>query len=238
MRIKRSVAFLILLVPLTTMAGNDNIVRKFLDSYKAGDIKLMPTDSQDVIDTYGSFYHRSKNRAIRLENVRWSDTRITADYYAKVDDVDTQGSLTIFVKDDKITKMVHDHNIYKESSTNVADAGQAADKGTTVVALSSGGMVEANPVLSGLSAAGIAGVGAGVVALRKSNVKTQSLGECIETSRLYGGVGWGAASNNILALIGLGPAALLFGIGSGTAAYKQEYKGSCVEGPVRISSIE
>ena len=134
--------------------------------------------------------------------------------------------------------MDDDDNIYIESDTNLADSGQVADKSTTVVGLATNTVIETNPILASVGGAGIAAAGVGLIALRNTSIKDQSLTECIEASKSLGGLGWGAAANNVLAILGAGPMALLVGIGSGTAAYKQEYKGSCVEGPIRFASME
>jgi len=236
---------LILLILLNAFAFED-MLQQFVDGYKAGDVSMLPLSDNaktrsgyNARDIYGDLFHSSFERAIQFRNVRWNDERITADYYANVDGEKSSGSMIMFVRDRKITKINHDWKVQEESEISVADIGQAGDKVSTAIAIGTGLAQEANPLLAGFGPAGFLILGAGVISGRNAALKSEnvSMEQCISSSRFIGTIGWGATGSNLLAMAGAGPVGLLGGLVAGAIASQQNYKGDCVSGPVRFEKI-
>lgn len=224
--------------------ANEHVVREYVAAYNAGNVSRLPlaegatqNASDSALRDHAELFAATKARTLTLRNVRWSDTRITADYAALVDGRALAGSLTIYVADGRITRLVHDRITWPESELNLADIGQALDKGTTAVALATG-YTEVNPILSGITPAGAVVLGAGIIAARNLVVREMPLSECIEISRWVSAFGWGPGASNLAMMAGAGPAGWAVGLGCGVIAYHASYKGSCVDGPVRVAVIE
>lgn len=246
---------IVLLLVSSSVFSHEKLITDYLTGYVKGDVDAMPfdktatvyglpsqtittyTDKPLVYDAYTLFFLSSKERHLEFRNIRWNDTRITADFYAVTDGNRTYGSTTMIIdKDEHIVGIYNSNIVYEESESKIADAGQIADKGSTAIALATRTGVEANPLLAGLNPAGMLALGGGMVALRKSRTQG-SLDECISISKGFGGFGWGAAGNNLAVLFGLGPIGIPLGLATGITTYHQNYKGDCVDGPVRIAKI-
>ena len=220
------------------ISAHEQILREYLDAYRKGDVAGLPmTDT--LQEGYFFQFQKTHDRKLTLKNVRWSEHRITADYYSDIDGKKCQGSMTLWIKDNNlIYKIIADDKVHEETkNTNLADTGQAADKASTVAVIATGAGHEANPALASFGPAGFVALGAGMIAMRQGIVKDKSLGECMSSSKFIGAVGWGTAGNNMLVLVGMGPFGLLGGVAAGAVAANQEYKNDCVEGPVRIASM-
>lgn len=230
-----------------SVIAHEQTIQQFLNGYVHGDTKKMGIGNDtkinnnktaSAVDVYQLFFLESKSRSLEFRNVHWNDVRITADYYVNTDGKKNEGSITLIVdKDEHITHIYHNYEVYTESTSNVSDTGQAADKISTIVAISTGAGVEANPALAGFGPAGFVALGVGMIAARNGIARTGSLQECIASSRNIGTFGWGAAGNNSAVLLGLGPIGIPAALISGVVARGKNYKGDCVDGPIRIKSI-
>jgi hypothetical protein len=243
---------LILLVFSCLTQAHEKLLENFLNGYAHGnttqmgisaDTKINSSKTASAVDVYQLFFSTTTTRALEFRNVHWNDVRITADYYALAqglaDGKKTQGSITLIVdKDDHITHIYHNYEVYAESTSNVSDTGQAADKLSTIAAISTGAGVEANPALAGFGPVGFVALGVGMIAIRNGTARTDSLESCIASSRGVGTFGWGAAGNNVAVLVGLGPIGIPVALVSGIVAHGKNYKGDCVDGPIRIASIK
>lgn len=219
----------------------------FIDGFQTGNTHLMGITAKTALnglkeaaeDSYQELFLKSQNRQLNLRDVHWKDHRITADFYATVDGVHSQGSLTIFTDDlDQLTRIESNHTVFKASHEHSADAAQMADKVTSAVAVGGHAGSEMNPLMAGLGPIGFIAVGGGMVAMRQGLQHNESLHACISGSQSMGGFGWGAATNNMMAMAGLGPLAVIGGIGAGSLSYTQtNYKGDCEEGPMRFLSL-
>jgi len=236
----------IMLLCVSTAHAHEQLLTAYIDAFQNGNIEHMPisADASNVegiplVLIYSDIFASSSYRRLVLKNIRWTDDRITADYYVLVDHQETSGSLIMFVKDQRIERLVTDTVIYEESETNVADAGQAADKISTAVAVGTGTGAEMNPALASFGPAGFLAFGGAVIVGRKAITQGRDVStkECVEGSKLMGSVGWGAAGNNILVMAGAGPVSLIGGVVAWTVAKKQNYKGSCVSGPIQITQL-
>jgi hypothetical protein len=230
-----------------SITAHEKTIQQFLTGYAHGDTKQMgigadtkinSSKTASAVDIYQMYFLNTKTRSLEFRNVHWNDVRITADYYVLTDGKKSQGSITLIVdKDEHITHIYHNYEVYSESTSNVSDTGQAADKISTIAAISTGAGVEANPALAGFGPAGFVALGVGMIAVRNGTTRTGSLQECIASSRNIGTFGWGAAGNNAAVLLGLGPIGIPAALISGITAHSKNYKGDCVDGPIRIASI-
>lgn len=220
-------------------SGHQPLLQTFANAYAAGDMKALPLDEESSRDAYAVLFATSKVRGLELRNVHWGDAgRLTATYYANVDGAETCGSVTMWIEQERITRIVHDLTVWPESDA-LADAGQVADKASTLAGIASHTLTEANPLLNGAGPVGIAGAGLAAIALRQTIVRDMPLTECIEASRWLSALGWGTAANNLLAMTGVGlPLAPVVGFIAGAIAWQASSgAGDCVDGPVRIATL-
>jgi hypothetical protein len=238
---------IVLCIPFKAFA-HEELMRAYVIAYNAGDVAgidslLAPGATENKSDSalrdHAEFFSSTKEHTLVLRNLRWNDTRITSDYDVVVDGKHLVGSATFYVKDEKITRIVHAKQHWAESQdTHLADGGQLLDKGTTAVALSTGGFTEANPMLPGLTTGGAVALAAVTIGARQLVVKDLPLGDCVDWSRGLGTVGMTAGVSNLLIMAGLsGPAAPIVGVIAGIVAWNQNYKGECVDGDVRVAQI-
>lgn len=248
MAFRRCATLFALLTALAAYAlsvnAHEQMLREFIAAYDTGDLARLPLAegatenvSDSALRDHQELFATTRQRQLTLKNVRWNDKRITADYHLTVDGRPMSGSVTFYAENHLITRIVHDPTIWPESETNLADTGQALDKGTTAIALAGGGFAEANPLFGGIGPGAALAIGTAVIAMRNVLVRDLPLSECIEQSRAFGAAGWGAGVNNLIMMAGGGPAALLVGIVGGVIAWNQNYKGACVDGPIRAVSL-
>lgn len=189
--------------------------------------------------TYAELFATTTRRDLVLRNVRWNDTRATADYEASVDGKSYSGSLTAYAEGGKLVRLVHDDTVWQESVGGVVGAGQIVDKGSTAVAMAvapSG--AEMNPALAGFGPAGMLALGAAIAGVQYALVRDLPLSECIEVTRRISAIGWGAGANNMLAMTGVAaPIAPLVGVVVGAVVWNAEYKGECVDGDIRVREM-
>ena len=232
------------------MAHNEwqqDAIINFIDGYEAGNTQLMGITSNtdlngiknSAMDDYQLFFLKCQDRQLTLKDVHWGDRRITADFFTTVDGLTSQGSLTLFLNTSshKLNRIESNHKVYEASQGTSADMAQMADKFTSAVAVGGHAGSEMNPLMAGLGPLGFIAVGGGMVAIRQDLKHNDSLHACIGASRSMGSFGWGAATNNVIAMAGLGPLAIIGGLAAGSMSYQGNYKGDCEEGPVRFKSI-
>lgn len=247
MRVLAAIAAVLLgALPIATYA-HEPMLRQFVDAYVAGDVAAMPiapgatTRAGLVHDEYAALYAASRSRSLVLADVRWSQTRITADYRTAVDGYHERGSVTIYTTDGLITRIAHDVAAGSRGGPDapawLADAGQLADKGTTALALTAG-YTEGNPLLADLSPAGMIALGVGVVALRKIVIADLPMAECLAGTRVISSIGWGAAAWNAALLAGAAtPLGAVIGIAAAVTAAQQDYRPACVAGDIRFAEF-
>jgi hypothetical protein len=229
------------LVSSAAFAQHEPMLRQYLAAYAAGDIAALPFTADaadnglDARRVHADLFAQTADRSLTLHRVRWNDTRITADYTAHVDGADHAGSVTLYAEEGRIARIVHDEVQWAESAGYWSDAGQLADKGSTVVAMQAGA-TELNPILAATGPAGAVAMAAGMVALRQTVIKDRPLSECVAISRILGSGGWGLAASNLAVLAG-SAAAPVVGLVAAALFYQADYKGECVDGEVRIAEL-
>lgn len=221
--------------------AHEPLLRQFVQAYEHGDMHALPIDDADARESYAVLFATSAVRSLELRNVRWSDSgRLTADYAATVDGKEAAGSVTMWIENERIARIAHDWTLWPETDSTpaLADAGQFADKASTVAGIASQTLTESNPLLSGAGSIGLAGAGLALIGYRQLYVRELALSECIASSRWLGAFGWAGGVNNLVAMTGVGlPVAPILGAIAGFIAYEHIGKADCTDGPVRIARL-
>lgn len=206
----------LLLAAAPAFADEEAILQEVVNSYRAGTFLDHRSD-------YAALYMETTDRSMLLRDIRSSGTRMAALYTIDLkrngEPYHYEGVILFNVQDGHVVDETHTEA--KIAEIDLALAGQMADVASTAVDVSSG-LVEGNPVISGLSGSpggllAMAAIKGGMV-LAASNM---GYDQCVTARPVFGSLGFAATGWNIGLLVH--PAiAVVAGIAGWALSYEKQ----------------
>jgi len=196
-------------VQLQPIDEQSSILDKYLQAYNSGDSEALReifasdlrsmVGDRDLIEVYEELVFPN-DYELTANPLKIGQGYVMADMHLRNDEAELSGWLLIIHEDDQIQALYWGEHIPSQDPRNLAAVGQAADVGSTALAIS-GGAIEANPVMSGVLDTGgfplMIAIKLGMVEMYKN----RDYPTCMEGLTATSQSGFGLAGANVASML-------------------------------------